>query len=397
MSDAGRLLGWFESGELLRPDATLPNLVDLTLALAQLCGADVAPLTENASRIAAAIGASDHYVLVLLDGFGMHLVDALRPDDPLRASLAMELRTVFPTSTAPALTSLASGLWPADHAVPGWWTHLPDAGLTATILPFAERFTERSLADFGVAASMAFPAPVLPARFRRRCHWVSPSTISGSVYSRYSSADASRRGYDSLADAVRSIADNIEHAEAPTYTYLYVPYIDTAEHEHGPHTRPVSRAVDHARARIKTLVELLQGRARVVITADHGQIEVPPERRVILDRRDPLMSLLRQPPSCEPRASAFHVEGGAEDRFAALFHERYGARFALLTTDEVDELRLLGPAPLGRETRRRIGDFLAIPHEVDVILYEPADTLRAMRGFHGGLLPDEARIPLILT
>ena len=140
MSDAERLLGWFASGELLRPEAAVPNLVDLALALAHLCGAGGVTLTANAESMAAAIGESDHYVMVLLDGFGMHLVDRLHADDPLRAALAMELRTVFPSSTAPALTSIATGLWPAEHAVPGWWTHIPDAGLTATILPFAERF-----------------------------------------------------------------------------------------------------------------------------------------------------------------------------------------------------------------------------------------------------------------
>jgi hypothetical protein len=159
----------------------------------------------------------------------------------------------------------------------------------------------------------------------------------------------------------------------------------------------VKQAVDQARARMRALFEMLAGRARVVITADHGQIAVPRERRVIFMRSDPLMALLRHPPSCEPRASAFHVHGGAEARFAGGFRERFGERFALLTIDEVDELRLLGPGPLDRETRRRLGDFLAIPRGADVILYEPSATLRAMRGFHGGLTPDEARIPLIIA
>jgi hypothetical protein len=396
VSDAGRLLGWMASGELARPDAQHANLVDLSRAMAHLCGADV-PLDDDAARLASLIGAADHYVFVLLDGFGMHLVEGLPATDWFREHLARELRTVFPTSTAPALTSLATGAWPAEHAVPGWWTHLPAAGLTATILPFAERFTERPLGEFGVEPSAAFATPPLPARFARRCLWVSPSNISASTYSRYSSADAARYGYRSLGSAVRAVLQGIDLATDPTYTYVYVPFVDTAEHEDGPRATSVTRAVDHARARLRALVEALDGRARVVITADHGQVEVPPDGRVIFDRHDPLMALLEHPPSCEPRAAAFHVRRDALERFREGFAARLADRFALLTIDEVDELRLLGPVALAAETRLRLGDCLAIPRGRDVILYEPKPELRAMRGFHGGLTPDEVRIPLILA
>jgi hypothetical protein len=43
-----------------------------------------------------------------------------------------------------------------------------------------------------------------------------------------------------------------------------------------------------------------------------------------------------------------------------------------------------------------MGDFMAIPHGVDVILYEPKKALREMRGFHGGMTRDEMMVPLIL-
>jgi hypothetical protein len=91
------------------------------------------------------------------------------------------------------------------------------------------------------------------------------------------------------------------------------------------------------------------------------------------------------------------VRDGQHERFAAAFRERFGSLFALLTIDEVSAMRLLGPTPLSAETRRRLGDFMAIPRGHDVILYEPNPTLRAMKGFHGGLTRDEMRVPLILA
>jgi hypothetical protein len=396
MTDVDRLIRCFESGELVRPDASAPNIVDLANAVAHLCGAAV-DLTENSQLIAERIGPADHIVFVLADGLGMHLLDRLPQNGPLRRSFVMELRTVFPSSTAPALTSLATGAWPADHAVPGWWTHIPDASLTATILPFVERFSERRLSELGVSPGVAFPHQVLRATFSRRSLWISPRAISDSTYSRYSSADADAVAYDSLQLAVERIVRQVEQAAEPTYSYLYVPFVDTAEHEHGPASGIVTRTLRDVCARLDELIARLNGRARVIITADHGQIDADADSRVIIDRGDPLMAMLQHPPTCEPRATALHVRGGLERRFADAFRERFSERFLLLGIAEVEELRLLGPGPLSRETRRRLGDFLALPLGRGAFLFEPSNELRAMKGFHGGMLPEEVQIPLVVA
>ncbi len=394
MSDVSRLLSWFAAGELVRPAGDVPGPVDLSLALAHLCGATV-EVTPQAQRIATLIGGAKHIVFVMLDGFGMPLVERQPPDGIFRRRLAMEMHTVFPSSTAPALTSLATGRWPAEHAVPGWWTYLPDAGLTATILPFHDRFSDENL-DGRIAPTSAFPVPSLQRAYARRRLAVMPQTIAGSVYSRYSSDEGAFSGYASLTAAAERIARHVRESAAPTYTYFYVPYIDGAAHRSGPEHGDVQRAIGRAAKRLAQLAEALPADARIVVSADHGLIEVPRDARHTLDRHDALVRLLRVPPTCEPRTPAFHVRDGQQATFAALFRERWADRFALLTVDEADELRLFGKAPLSTETRRRLGDFVAVARGLDAIVYEPSDELRAMRGFHGGLHPDEMRIPLIV-
>ena len=393
MSDVDRLLGWFAGGDLVRPDHDAPNLLQLSRAIARLCGVDSIEQTDGVRRLEDAIGPAEHYVVVLVDGMGMHLMDRLRSSDWLRKALAMELQTVFPSSTAPALTALATASPPAEHAVPGWWTYLPEARVTATILPFIERFSEQPIRE---PVASAFPAAVMPSRYRRDCYWVAPRAIAGSAYSRYSSGEAPHYGYQSMTMAITAIERRIASATGPTYTYWYVPFVDTAQHTHGPAAAAVPRIFSRVRSRLRILTESLHGRARIIVTADHGQIGIEEWHRHVLDRGDPLMALLRHPPSCEPRASAFHVREGERERFASAFRERFDDLFALLTVDEVSALRLMGPAPLSAETHRRLGDFMAIPRGCDVLLYEPKDSLRTMVGFHGGLTRDEMRVPLIL-
>ena len=142
MSEVPRLLKAFSDGHLIRPSADAPNTVDLARSVASLCGAvrvDETPAQRDISQL---IGSHEHIVFVLVDGLGMHLVDQESPASIFRTHLKATLHAVFPTSTAPSLTSIATGEWPAVHAIPGWFTYLPEPDITATILPFVERFSK---------------------------------------------------------------------------------------------------------------------------------------------------------------------------------------------------------------------------------------------------------------
>lgn len=394
MSDVPRLLAAFERGDLLRPDASSPNTVDLARAMYALCGVPGLELTASARRMSDVIGAHDHYVFVLVDGLGMNLVE----QDPAAAffkqHLAMEIRSVFPSSTAPALTSIATGAWPAQHAVPGWFTHLPDAGITTTILPFVERFSKKDARQFAVTPEAAFPVAALAGRMTRKALRVTHRHIAGSVYTKYSTAGDDGYGYRSFRAGVEAVAWGVETATGPTYTYLYVSSVDTAEHNRGVWSKPVRRALKLVSSRLETLAGRLEGQARIVITADHGQTDIPLPQQTQLAEGDPLLAMLDAGPHCEPRAPAFHVKHNMHAAFEAEFRSRFGARFALLTVEEADELRLFGQEAMSPETRLRLGHYVALatgPYTL-ALTHE-----RPMVGFHGGLQADEVRVPLVVV
>lgn len=393
MSDAVRFRALIDDGAWLHPLAGDAGIVDLALALASLCGAAV-ERTPRADAVAASIGAHDHIIFVLADGLGMHLVDGCDEAAFLRAHLAMPLRSVFPSSTAPALTSLATCLPPAAHAVTGWWTYLPGASVTAMILPYIERFSGVPLQRLGIEPGDAFPAPSLQGAFQRDRASFMPAHIAGSVTTRYFSSGGTSLPYRRLASAADAIAARVGAATAPTYTHLYIPFVDQAQHERGPGAPAVRRALASAVAQIERLAALVAGRARIVLSADHGQVRIG--ERHIVNAADPLMAHLRVPPYGEPRVPMFAVREGHAEAFAREFRKRLGERFVLLSVDEVERLRLWGDAPLTDETRRRIGDFIAPALGDDVLLYEPGADLLAMAGTHGGLTPDEMRVPLVV-
>jgi hypothetical protein len=394
MSDVGRLQRWFAEGVLVPPSADEPGTVHLGRALASLARAPSIPLDAPSSRVAGAIGRADHYVFVLVDGLGMNLVETLPGDSFLRAHVAMELRSVHPSGTPAGLTSIATGLWPSEHGVIGWFEYLEQPDLLVTTLPFVERFSRRPLGEFGVTPQTLYPQPTLMPRFACDAAAFMPAFISDSAYSRYFTGGCTTYGYDTLPNAMRDVRRRIQSTPGPTYTYVYIPFVDQAEHVHGVYADPVRAALRDVDKSLARLAEGVTDGVRIVVSADHGQIDVHDEDTHLIDDGDHLLELLAAPPTGDPRVALFHVRARKHDTFEDAFRQRFLEQFALLTTAEAEALHMLGPGVLSALARKLSGDYVAIPRGPSALMYKPESP---MRGYHGGMARDEVRIPLVVA
>lgn len=354
-------------------------------------------------------------VFVLVDGLGCNLLSTLPASAFLRRLAARELRAVFPSTTAAAVTSLATGAWPGRHAAPGWFTYLPEHDRTATILPFVDRFSGVPLEQCGIDPGDVFPLPPLAGSMQARFRPVHPAAIAGSVYTRHhwgheGVAYASlAEGVDTVLTAARDAAQAADAGQR-TLHFLYIPSVDAAEHHHGMESAEAAAALREVDDQVGRLSAGLEN-ARLVLSSDHGMLTVPDDDRHLLGAGDPLLDLLCLPPSGEPRAPFFHPREGMDAAFALELRRRFGGRFALLSADESDAMRLWGPEPMSARTRERVGSFIAVAEGPDVLLYDaprpdaPARAAPAagshsfakVRGFHAGLTPDEMRIPLLVA
>ncbi len=398
MTDRERVAHWFAEGRLVRPGSGAASFVDLVRALARLAGATQVPSGPGVAELEACIGPAVHHVFVLLDGLGTTQLHDLPPDCFLRRHAVRDLVTVFPSTTATALTTLATGRWPAAHGIPGWWTYLPDRDLCAVTLPFAERGTRRSLRELGVPVSELLPLPSLWPRLTHRPLTLLPAPVSASVYSRWACGETAVYGYLDLDDAFATVLEAVSGVEETTFNYLYLPQYDGLCHERGitdPHVRDLLLELDR---RLGDLAAALAGTARLVITADHGLVDTPTGRRILLAEDDPLLPLLRSAPSAERTAPVFHCRPDAAAAFAAAFGERLGDRFALLAPEEAAALGLYGPEPLSAVMRERLGSYVGVaPEPVQLLARMPGGGEPFLTAVHGGLSPAEMLVPLILA
>lgn len=399
MSDLDILLAAFESGDLVRPSPDAPNIVDLANAIGSLNGVDVGCLTPGAGRIADLIGPSDHIVLTLADGFGMHLVDSMDDDAFVPRYTVTSLNTVFPSTTPVALTSLATGRWPAEHAITGWHTYLPELEGVSTIIKFMRRSDEIALSEFGVSTEQAYPVKSLLGAGERDFGAFYPEEIANSVYSTYSCRGVRQIGYTSLSQAVDAVIRRIGRANQPTFTYIYTPHPDKEAHRYGTFSAQAQMSARNVNNELERLARALPDNARLVMTADHGLVDAGEEEMHEIRPSDEVMSCLTREPSGDSRVMNFDVRDGEMNRFQRLFRAQFDERFLLITVNEAEMLDLYGPGKLLPTTRQRLGNLMALSNDNNVIRYRRPgmNDEPPLASFHSGLSPAEMRVPLVIA
>jgi hypothetical protein len=399
--DAQALLKSFDSGALVRPDAAELNVVDLALAVAGVAGATDLPESPGLREIAGEIGEPEHLVFVAVDGLGMNFVDQLPAESFLRSNIVREINSPFPSTTSVTFTTIATGLWPAQHGVTSWFTHVAEIEDTATVLPYVRTRDGVSLWDLGLVPQQVFPAPALTPRFASDTLFIYPEGIVGSVYSRYQSGGTPAAAYDryDLRAASEIIVDRVRGASEPTFTSLYTDVLDMAAHAHGSSSYETWNALANIERALGDLASELNHNSatRMVVTSDHGHLDAPEDGRYFIEPGGPFCEMTLCRPAGDARVLYLHVKPGRQEEFQDKFRDDYGEGFFLLSTDEVEQLHLLGPSGLSPITRKRMGDFTAIARKNQVIDYRPASEGYPMASVHSGLSREEMRIPLILA
>ncbi|MDE0025919.1 MAG: alkaline phosphatase family protein [Spirochaetaceae bacterium] len=387
-------------GVLRRPSDAAPSFVDLVCAVQRAAGAST-PVTPHCEAVAGHLFDRSHLVLVLVDGMGMSALGHPTMAD-LRAHVRMQIDSVFPATTACAMTTVATGQWPGRHGVPGWWAYLAEHDLPVTVLPFEERRTGRRLRRHGVRVPDIWPQPSRFAETTGSMEMHMPWKYLLSTFNRYLSGRSRTRGYRSLRHAQRRILRRMRAVHGrrtePTVTFWYIPDYDSACHTYGVASSEARTTLAEIRDLLMELAAGAPDYVRVAVTADHGLIDLGEGERAPLFDGDPLLDCLLSMPSGEGRTPHFHVRPGRERELAERLAERAGGRMALLSQAEAEELRLFGPAPLSEFARRRFGDYVGITLAPFTLAHYASAESTALRhvGVHGGMCPDEVRVPLVV-
>jgi len=380
------------------PDYTGGSLLNLVASLAAARGAQVRHPTL-ASLPPQDIAEARNVVFLLVDGLGHGALVRAGPDLALTRRLHGSITSVFPSTTAAAITTSFTGLAPVEHGLTGWHVHLAEAGGVVAPLPFHTRGDHRPLGAIGLTTDVLHAAPSLLDGLATPAWVVSPRQIVDSEYSRLSAGGALRRGCEGLAGLVNEVAAIVHASDERKFVYAYHPDYDTTAHRFGVGSREAHAHLLQVDAAFAALCERLAGTDTVIVaSADHGFVDSTPAQRLELEDYPMLAELLRLPLCGEPRVAFCHVTPGQEDTFAE--------RAAAVLRDVADVHRshdLVAAGWFGAGTphprlAERVGDVALVMRPGYVLRdWVPGEKRYSLVGNHGGTTPDEMIIPLVVA
>jgi len=355
------------------------------------------PLLADARLREPLLGARQ-LVLWLVDGLGVEPLLALAPHSALAEAIRGEVDAVFPSSTAPTLTTLATGRSPAAHAVPEWFLWFDELGAVYRALPLDPRDPASGRPPIIDAAGL-YPQPSLMTRTARPCYAVLPSPIADSAYSRYAQAGARRLPYGNEAGFVEAITRAVDRSRDGCYVYAYTDAFDQAAHEFGVASDEAQAVVRRLDLLFERLARELAARgAQLLVTSDHGFIDAPAQRRLRIDSFGEIAGCLDRPLCGGPRTPFAYVKADRRNDFAEVVECSLGAHFGAVPSSDLVDAGWFGPDAADPRLLSRIGTHVLLP-KTDAYLVDllPGEAASSLIGVHGGMSSAERRVPLIFA
>src|SRR5690242_878864 len=141
-----------------RPDYAGGSIVNLIASISNTLGAsDTGSVPLRGAELSRGFEARRRIVLLVIDGLGHRQLLMHAPArGALRAHLRGSMTSVFPSTTATAITTFLTGLAPAQHGITGWHMWFPEQSLVGAILPYRTRIGDRPLTAVGIEPQKIF-------------------------------------------------------------------------------------------------------------------------------------------------------------------------------------------------------------------------------------------------
>ena len=360
--------------------------------LAGVLASSVASLAGEANEFA--LPAASGAVVVLVDGLGAANIQARAGHARFlagRMSRRDVIRTVVPSTTAAAIASFTTGRMPGEHGLVGYrvFDEARDrlvnqlSGWDAGMVP---ETWQRSTTRFEEAAERGI-----------RSFAVGAARYADSGFTRAVLRGAEYRAAATIADRFAEARTLIE-GESGALVYLYVPELDQAAHANGWASDRWLGILEELDAELSAFERRMPRGTGLLVTADHGVIDVPAHRHVFIDAKPELLDGVRHVGG-EPRFLSLSLEPGLDAAARGALADRWRAseehRAWVVTRDEAIATGMYGE--VADEVRPRIGDLLVIAR-AGIAYYdrrEPNRQAESMIGQHGSLSDEETRVPLV--
>jgi hypothetical protein len=362
------------------------------LSLADVMPACLAAISGDENRLG--LPAVDRVVVLLVDGLGSAALKARAGHARTLVSALSGTSVIesgFPTTTAAALATLTTGTSPGQHGLVGY-----------TVLDPANDRVLKQLSGWDSLVDPVEWQP-MPTVFERATAAglsavaIGPERYRDSGFSRAVLRGATYVGAASIAERLASAAEWLREPGTRGIAYVYVPELDVAGHATGAESSEWTTWLESLDAAVAELVAALGPGDGLLVTADHGVIDIAEHNHVMFDADPALVDGIRFVAG-EPRCLQLHFEPDASaeqrGRTVAAWRQAEGHRAWIATREEAIAAGWFGR--VRPEVEPRIGDLLVAARKG--IAYYDSRSLghgHRMVGYHGSWSPAEMQVPLL--
>lgn len=360
-----------------------------TSTLADLLPSTAAALGQPGFHDVLNLPAAHRYVVLLVDGLGYGLLRGNTPAAPVLGRLmardwSRPITAGAPSTTATSVTSLGTGLTPGQHGVAGYTFRYAGELLNALVwapglhgldvqpqLTLFERLTKAGV----------YCATVTPARFR------------GSGLTTCALRGAHFFGYADDSPPAWRVEYTVRAALAAerSLVYVYERDLDHTGHKLGvgsPQWLAQLSRVDSLAAQLR---EALPSDVRLLITGDHGMIDVPEQARLTIED-EPELAAGVQLVGGEGRFRQLYTR--EPDAVAARYRDRLGDAAWVRTRADAVDAGWFGP--VHPRLADRFGDVLVAMADDGALMTTTQPNEFGLVGMHGSLTEAELTVPLLV-
>lgn len=355
-------------------------------SLADVLPAVVGALGVPGEQDALGLPPARRYCVFLVDGLGWNLLRAHPAEAPFLNSLRGRAITVgVPTTTATSLTSFGTGLPPGRHGVLGYTTRKPgEASVLLNALKWDSSVDPRAYQPHPTVFERAARAGIAVTVLGKRQFRNSGLTLLGL-------RGANFLGADSLGERVAYAASALERDRS--LVYVYDSDLDFTGHQAGC----AAPAWRHQLVMIDRFAEELSAAmppgAVLIVTADHGMVDVESAKRIDVDDLPALRDGVTLVAGEARFRHVYAADGAATDVLAA-WRSVLGDRAAVRSREHAVAEGWFG----GVESRvlDRIGDVVAAVNGDCAVERRSVFPIEAkLVGLHGAMTADEMLVPLL--
>lgn len=302
---------------------------------------------------------SKNIVLMVIDGLGYEYLKN-KKNTIFNKYLVGKITSVFPSTTAAAITTFLTGLAPQQHAVTGWFMNLKELGIVSKILPFTSRAGDLDFSKF-ISSEQILNQKSFSDKIKADSFTVMHKKIINSDYTVALSGKSKRLGYINLVGFFKQIKKTIKSNNKRKYIYAYWPEFDDLSHKYGVNSKRVEKHFKELEKELKKFIKSIEGtNSIIIVTSDHGFIDTTKKRIIMLKEHPRLKECLTLPLCGEPRLCYCYVHPSKTKQFEEYIKTKLKNICHLYKSEDLIKKNYFGLFKPNKDLFDRSGDYTLI-------------------------------------